>query len=177
MAHTVHSGTKTKAICADFFVVIALHHLLLHLLFALLVYNSCHTVQRLAVLRYFICCLACKLCAVGMTTSVSVCPLCPWLVFSSGSATASASAAPPPAACLVRLCGALRDSSSMHKYTSWQKAVEKAEELSRGRYRAGQAKTSVQCAMPKGVKTTSTTTTKLATSSVTAKRQGGRESE
>lgn len=73
-------------------------------------------------------------------------------------------------------CGALRVSSSMHKYTSWQKAEAEAEKGRKGTER--QAKTSVECALPKGVKTM-TTKTKLATSSVTAKRQarGQRERE
>lgn len=55
----------------------------------------------------------------------------------------------------------------MHKYTSWQKAEAEAES---GEEDRGKAKTSVECALPKGVKTM-TTKTKLATSSVTAKRQ------
>lgn len=67
--HSTHCAQwhKTQAICADLCAVSTsyFHCIFLH---------SCSTVQRLAVLRYFICCLACKLCAVGMTASVSVCP-------------------------------------------------------------------------------------------------------
>lgn len=83
------------------------------------------------------------------------------LASSSAPASASASASAPS-------LPLLRVSSSMHKYTSWQKAEPEAETRRRGA--GGQAKTSVECALPKGVKTM-TTKTKLATSSVTAKRQ------